>query len=131
MTSSWIRRGSGMSASRSPWTWPISFFPYRYSVPPNRWRTAVTPGQAVTASRISSPASFMQMETRRRAPLIPDGGPHGFGGQHLDDRARVAALLQDAQLAVGAGALGQDRVHVLDRLPRAQVVDHVVDELDQ
>src|SRR5438445_4043969 len=131
MTSSWMRRGNGRSASRSPWTWPISFFPYRYSVPPNRWLTAVTPGHAVTASRISSPASFMKMATSRQAALIPNAGPHGLSGQHLDDRPRVAALLQDPELAVRAGALGQDRIHVLDRLPRTQVVDHVVDELDQ
>src|SRR6266480_5444949 len=121
MTSSWIARGSGRSASRSPWTCPISFLPNLYSIPPKRCGKAVTPGHDVTASRISSPGLFMQ--ARRRANRLRR--------QHLHDRTRVAALLQHAKLPVGARPFGKDRVHVLDRLPRAQLVDHVVDELEQ
>src|SRR5205807_2372927 len=187
ISSSCSRRGTGRSARRSPWTWPISFLPWRYSVPPKRWATAVTPGQEATASPISSPAFFIytkrtdgaarlirnvgrttppfghrrsypgvigpirallvvmqklvgspgfepgasRSRTAPAARLIRDGGPHGFGREQLDHRTSVAAVLQDLQLAVRAGPLRQDRVDVLDRLPRAQLIHDIVDELDE
>src|SRR6266566_2667498 len=121
MTSSWIRRGSGRSASRSPWTWPISFLPNRYSMPPKRCGTAVTPGHEVAASRISSPGLFTGTSGRNG----------GLRGEELDDSPRVAAVFQHAELPVGARSLRQDRVHILDRLSRAKLVDDVVHELEQ
>src|SRR5690348_3254850 len=121
MTSSCTRRGRGRSARRSPWTWPISFLPNLYSMPPNRCGRATTPGQEPTASRISSPGLFTH----------PRGIADRLGGQQLDHGSGVAATLVGGELAVGAGPLAQDRVHVLDRLSGAQIVDHIVDELEQ
>src|SRR5256885_15778298 len=111
MTSSWIRRGSGRSASRSPWTWPISFLPNRYSMPPKRCGTAVTPGHKIAASRISSPGLFTGTSRRNG----------GLRGEELDDGPGVAAVFQHAELAGGARFLPQDRVYVLKRLSRGQL----------
>src|SRR6266851_4916928 len=47
------------------------------------------------------------------------------------DGAQVAGLLVDAKLALGAGALVENGVHVLDGAAAAEVVDHVVDEGEQ
>src|SRR5581483_11405066 len=51
-----IATGKGRSASASPWTWPISRRPTRYSRPPNRCGATVTPGQLDTSRRMRSPA---------------------------------------------------------------------------
>src|SRR6266849_6852382 len=47
------------------------------------------------------------------------------------DGAQVAGLLVDAKLALGAGALVENGVNVLDGAAAAEVVDHVVDEGEQ
>src|SRR5438046_225609 len=139
MTSSCTRRGRGRSASRSPWTWPISFLPNRYSVPPNRCGTATTPGQEVTAARISSPGLFTTSPHHsRHSPDYHHIGRYlvrpmadRLRRQQIDHRTHVAAVLEGVQLAIRARPFAKDRVHVVHRVPRAEVVDHVVDELEQ
>src|SRR5919199_6547386 len=64
-------------------------------------------------------------------PALGAGARHRLLVQMVDDPGEVAGVPVDLQLAVGAGALAEDRVHVLHRLPGAQVVDHVVHELEQ
>src|SRR5713226_178660 len=49
----------------------------------------------------------------------------------LHDGAQIAGLQVDAKLALGAGALVENGVHVLDGAAAAEVVDHVVDEGEQ
>src|SRR5687767_284610 len=48
-----------------------------------------------------------------------------------DDRAQVARLAVHAQLAIGAGAIAENRPDIFDLAPAAQLVDDVVHELEQ
>src|SRR5437667_513282 len=43
----------------------------------------------------------------------------------------MTGLFPHADLAVRAGSLAHDRLEVLDLLPRAECVDHIVDELEE
>src|SRR5581483_3640655 len=65
-----IATGKGRSASASPWTWPISRRPTRYSRPPNRCGSTVTPGQLDTSRRMRSPALFASLREPALARAI-------------------------------------------------------------
>src|SRR6476659_2215792 len=54
-----------------------------------------------------------------------------FRDDRAHDRAEVAGLAVHLELALGARALGEDVVDVLDFPPAPQVVHHVVDEREQ
>src|SRR5438128_1253500 len=49
----------------------------------------------------------------------------------LHDGAQVVRPAVDRQLAIGARPFGEDRPHVLDLAPAAELVDHIVDELEE
>src|SRR5439155_14663133 len=73
---------------------------------------------------------------RRRPAEAPTGSGragdgHGFGADVIDHGLQVAGPPVHLELAVGTGPLGQDGVDVFARLPGAQIVDHVVDELQE
>src|SRR5438105_15938938 len=87
-----------------------------------------------TQKLVGSPGFERGASRSRTAPsarLIWDGVSDRLRREQLDHRTSVAAVLQDLQLAVRAGPLRQDRVDVLDRLPRAQLIHDIVDELDE
>src|SRR5436190_24081140 len=54
-----------------------------------------------------------------------------FVDEPADDRAKVARFPVHLELPIGAGALGEDGVDVVERLAAAELVDHVVHELEQ
>src|SRR5712664_2597347 len=51
--------------------------------------------------------------------------------QAIDHGFQIVGLFVDTQLVVGGGAAIEDRVNVLDLFPRAEIVEHVVDKLQQ
>src|SRR6266545_2485377 len=109
------------------------------------------------ASRSSCPPSFVDLtvDDRAKAPRRTSGwslrsagsAPHfrrsaaatgtlgqagdRLGGEVLDHRLEAPGLAVDTELPVGAGALPEEGVDVLDLGARAELVDHVVDELQQ
>ena len=63
-----------------------------------------------------------------RACRLLDAGARLFDDR-ADDGAQVAGLALHLQLAIRAGAVAQDRAHVLDFAPASQLVDHIVGRL--
>src|SRR5688572_22180253 len=55
----------------------------------------------------------------------------GFPDQVLHHCFEIAGLPEDGELTIGAGALRQHRMHVVDRVPAPELVEHVVDEPEQ
>src|SRR6266404_5298811 len=49
----------------------------------------------------------------------------------LHHSLHVAGLAEHGELPLGAGALAENRMHVIDCSPAAQVVHHIVDEFEQ
>src|SRR6266545_6588575 len=98
-------------------------------------------GSSGSPSSCSTTACTANRPTRHRDRVILGDGERpsrtdrhpggGFVGEVCDDGGEVAGAFVDGELAVGAGALAQDRVDVLDVLAGAELVDHVVDELQQ
>src|SRR4051812_23593506 len=54
-----------------------------------------------------------------------------FSDDVTHDRFQVAGVAEHRELLIRAGAFPQDRVHVLNGLPAAQFIDHIVDKLQQ
>src|SRR5437016_13673806 len=53
----------------------------------------------------------------------------GFSNHVIHYLLKVAGFVEDAQLAVGAGAHFEDLMNVVDLLPGTQLVDNVVHEM--
>src|SRR6476646_404653 len=125
-------------------------------VPPNFTISAVTPdffpssltawmnaGGNENSRPHSSPTTSGSVDDFERAFAMtsPSHSTHGPLRPHsrrqrlvhhvLHDSLEIAGLPVDAELAVGAGAVLEDRVHVVDVLPAPQRVHHVVDERQQ
>src|SRR5437773_10358672 len=65
-----------------------------------------------------------------RARRLVDAGAR-FGDDRLDDGTEIPFLFVNAQLPIGAGAVGENRPHVRHLAPAPQLVDHIVDELEE
>src|SRR6478609_4292681 len=81
-------------------------------------------------SRPQSNPTFTRTPSASSRALRRPALDAGFGlfDEPAHDRFQVAGLAIDLQLSIRAGALFEDFVHVGERVPAAQVVDHVVNE---
>src|SRR6266498_3371341 len=88
-------------------------------------------GGSESVTRTYSKKSYGWWMSRRGIRLSSDNTVLRLADDVVDDLLQIVRLFVDFQLPVRAGAAGDDRPRVVDRLAGAELVDHVVDEGQQ